>query len=87
MRVSEASGEISGGLGDRRWMRREELGSAWSDTDVTVVLAPHSPEGPSGRMEGLRRPCRCQCLCLLDPSLGTTACPLLPSAGLPGSRL
>jgi hypothetical protein len=37
-------------------------------------------------MEGLRRPWRFQPFCLLGPSLRPT-CPLLPSGGLPRSRL
>ena len=48
--------------------------------------APHSPTGLSGRMEGLRRPCRCQSLCLVDPSPGTATASLPSSAGLLGSR-
>lgn len=49
--------------------------------------APYSPAEPAmGKMEGLRRPCRCQPLCLFEPSPETAACPPLPSGGLPESR-
>lgn len=50
------------------------------------VAGPLASEGPSGRMEGLRRPCRCQPLCLLEPSPGAATCAPLPCGGLPGSR-
>lgn len=50
------------------------------------MAGPLVSEGLSGRMEGLRRPCRCQSLCLLDPSPGATAASLPSSAGLLGSR-
>lgn len=50
------------------------------------MVGPLVSMGLSGRMEGLRRPCRCQSLCLLDPSPGTAAASLPASAGLLGSR-
>lgn len=40
---------------------------------------------PTGKTEGLRRPCRCQPLCACEPSPEAAACSA-PSSGLPGSR-
>lgn len=51
------------------------------------VAGPLVSEEPSGKMEGLRRPCRCQPLCLLEPSPEMAACSPLPCGGLPESRL
>lgn len=51
------------------------------------TAGPLVSEGPSGKMEGLRRPCRFQPLCLLDPSPGSATRPLTLSSGLPVSRL
>lgn len=51
------------------------------------MAEPLESAEPSGKMEGLRRPCRFQPLCLLDPSPRPPVCPPLPSGRIPVSRL
>lgn len=71
---------ISFGFFSRKTMESDEL------RDFSAAGPLVSAE-PSGRMDGLRRPCRCQPLCLPEPSPGTAGWAPLPCGGLPGSRL
>lgn len=70
--------------GDRRGMRRQEARRLSLQGGVQAL---GSPAELSGKMDGLRRPCRFQPLCLLEPSPGPAGRPWQPSGGLPGSRL
>lgn len=59
---------------------------ALSNINGSRVSAPYLPEELSGKIEGLRRPCRFQPFCLLGTWPRTT-CSLLLSDVLAGSRL